>query len=196
MSNQERTLRLEELFRSKATIEGEIAVHLGEVERSQSFRDEGATSTESWVAERFGVATSTARSLTLVGQKAWDLPHLIGAACAGDVSLDKVKVLAEVATSESEEELCEEAKRHSLRELADIARTTTTRRSTNPAALTSAEQHGRRFVRFNDQFRTVTAQLPAESYAEAKACLEARAKAVPTEGELPGTTDSVTDSWG
>ncbi len=184
MSNQERTECLEVLFRSKAAIEGQIAVHLGEVGRSQSFRDEGATSTESWVAEHFGVATSTARSLTRLGEKAWDLPHLIGAVCAGDVSLDKVKVLAEVATSESDEELCEEAKKHSVRELADIARTTT-RRSTKPGALTSAEQHERRFVRFNDQFRTVTAQLPAESYAEAKACLEARAKAVPTDGETP-----------
>jgi Domain of unknown function (DUF222)/HNH endonuclease len=185
MSNQERTERLEVLFRSKAAIEGEIAVHLGEVERSQSFRDEGGTSTESWVAERFGVATSTARSLTLLGEKAWDLPHLIGAVCAGDVSLDKVKVLAEVATAESDEELCEEAKKRSLRDLTNIARTTPTRRSTNPAALTAAEQHVRRFVRFNDQFRTVTAQLPAESYAEAKACLEARAKAVPADDGAP-----------
>ena len=31
----------------------------------------------------------------------------------------------------------------------------------------------------------MTAQLPAESYAEAKACLETRAKEIPSEGETP-----------
>ena len=42
-------------------------------------------------------------------------------------------------------------------------------------------EHDRRYLRFNDALRTVTAQLPAESYAEAKACLEALAKAIPSD---------------
>ena len=183
MSDEERTERLEMLFAQMAAVAGEIVVLLGDVERSQSFREEGATSLGSWVTERFGVASSTARSLAHVSEKVADLPHLMGALCAGEVSLDKVRTLADVATPESDKVLCEEAQRCSVRELADVARSRA--RDPRSSALTSAEQYERRFVRFNDQFRTVTAQLPAESYAEAKACLEARAKEIPSEGETP-----------
>ncbi len=40
-------------------------------------------------------------------------------------------------------------------------------------------------MRFNDLCRTVTAQLPPTSYAEVRACLEARAKRVASDGETP-----------
>ncbi|HEX4126969.1 MAG TPA: hypothetical protein VHX67_05260, partial [Acidimicrobiales bacterium] len=39
--------RLDELFRLKAAVDGEIVVHLGEVERREAFELEGATSGES-----------------------------------------------------------------------------------------------------------------------------------------------------
>ncbi len=152
-----------------ASIAGDIVVVLDEVEQSQAFREEGATWVASWVTERFGVASSTARSLAHVSEKTAGLPHLMGALRTGAVSLDKVRTVADVATPENDLELCEEAQRCSVRELADVARSRA--RDPRSSALTSAEQYERRFVRFNDQFRTVTAQLPAESYAEAKARL-------------------------
>ena len=40
-----------------------------------------------------------------------------------------------------------------------------------------------RSVRFNDTFRTVTAQLPPETYAEVRSSLEARARQLPSDGE-------------
>ncbi len=181
LSNEERTERLEELFAAKAAAEGAIVVHLGEVERSQSFREEGATSTQHWVTERFGVSMATARSLTHLGELAWDLPHLVGALCGGEVSLDKVRAVAHVATPESDAELCQQAKEHSVRELAEVTATS----SGSGSPLTSAEQHERRSLRFNDTFRTVTAQLAADSYAETRACLEARAQRIPSDGETP-----------
>ncbi len=46
-------------------------------------------------------------------------------------------------------------------------------------------EHDRRFLRFNEAHRTVTVQLPPESFAETRACLEARARAVPSDGETP-----------
>ncbi len=182
LSNEERTERLEELFRTKAAVEGEIAAHLGEVERSQSFRDEGATSTERWVTERFGVSTSTARSLTHVAELASDLPHLLGALCEGTISFDKLRAVVDVAKPETDRELREQARQCSVRELADVARSTATR-TDSPAR--SQSNHARRFLRFNDQFRTMTVQLPAESYAEARACLESRARQAPSDGETP-----------
>ena len=60
-----------------------FVVRLGEVDRRQAYRDEGATSLESWLAERFGVSTPTARTYAHVGEKAWDIPHLVGSLCGG-----------------------------------------------------------------------------------------------------------------
>ena len=40
-------------------------------------------------------------------------------------------------------------------------------------------------MRFNEPFRTMSVQLPAESFAETRACLEARARQVPSDGETP-----------
>ena len=88
--------------------------------------------------------------------------------------------MAEVATPESDQELCDRAQECSVRELAELARS-------NAAAKPSPgrSEHDRRFLRFNDQFRTMTVQLPPESFAETRACLEARARNVPTDGETP-----------
>ena len=163
-----------------AAAAGDIVVRLGEISRRQAYRDEGATSLESWVVERFGVSVPSARALSRVGDVAWDLPHLVGSLCAGEVSLDKVKAVAEVATPESDRALAEAAQEHSVRELSDIAR-----RAAAPTALPASSAHERRFVRFNEQYRTMSVQLPPESFAETRACLEARARQIPSDGETP-----------
>jgi hypothetical protein len=179
-SNTELTDGLDGLFRQLDAVLGGIVLHLGEVDRRQAYRDEGATSTEAWAAERFGVSTPTARAYSHVGEKAWDLPHLVESLCAGDLSFDKVRAVADVATPETDRELADQAKKHSVRELADIART-----AAPPKPPSSRPEHDRRFLRFNDQFRTMTVQLPPESYAETRTSLEARAKKVPSDGETP-----------
>jgi len=184
LSKQERLARLDEAFRVMAAAQGEVVAIVGEVDRAQEYRDEGAPSTESWLVERYGLSTSTARALTHVAEKAWDIPQLVGSLSSGEVSFDKVRVLADVATSGTDRELCDQARECSVRELADIARSEA--QLTRTGSVSSARsEHDRRFLRFNDTYRTLTAQLPADSYAETKASLEARAKDVPTEGETP-----------
>jgi len=178
LSNAEIAERLDRLFRHKAALEGAIVVLLGEVGRRQAYREEGATSTEHWVVERFGVSTPTARALTRLGEKAWDIPHLAGSLCAGELSIDKVRAVADVATPETDRQLRDQARECSVRQLADVAA------SLNPAPTHSSE-HDRRFLRFNDRVRTLSVQLPAATYAEARTCLEARARAVPSDGETP-----------
>jgi Domain of unknown function (DUF222)/HNH endonuclease len=182
MSTEERRAFLDDAFERMAAAKGDIALGLGEVDRGQEYREEGATSTESWVVERYGVSTATARALTHVGEKAWDIPDLIGSLCTGDISFDKVRAVADVVTPETDHELCEQARRYSVRDLADIARST--------AALTESlspprSDHDRRFLRFNDQHRTMTVQLPADSFAETRASIEAGARLVPSDGETP-----------
>ncbi len=180
LSNEEIAEGLDRAFRQKAAAEGTIVVLLGEVSRRQSYRDDGAISPEPWAVERFGVSIPTARALTRVGEKAWDMPHLVGSLCAGDLSLDKVRAVADVATPETDHQLCDQAKECTVRQLADVARSTA---APDPASASSA--HDRRFLRFNEQFRTMSVQLPAESFAETRACLETRARAVPSDGETP-----------
>ena len=83
LSNEEIAERLDGIFRLIAAAQGDAVVLMGEVSRSQVYRDDGATSPENGAVERFGISISTARALTHVGEKAWDLPHLMGSLCAG-----------------------------------------------------------------------------------------------------------------
>jgi hypothetical protein len=182
LSNEQLRTRLDDGFRQIAAAIGQVVVDVGELDRRQAFRDEGATSTEAWAVERFGVAASTARALKRLGERAWNIPELMGSLCAGDLSFDKVRTIASVATPETDHQLRDQAKERSVRELAEVARMTEKSQDSPPPARSDQE---RRFLRFNDQFRTVTAQLPAESYAVTKACLESRARQVPTDGETP-----------
>jgi hypothetical protein len=179
LSDEEIAGRFDGLFCQKAAVEGSIVVLLGEVARRQAYRSEGATSTEPWAVERFGVSVPTERAITRLGEKAWDIPHLVESLCAGELSLDKVRAVAEVATPESDRQLAGEAKECSVRQLGEIARrSSTTRPSSHP-------EDDRRSVRFNDQCRTLSVQLLPAPYAETRACLEARARSVPIDAETP-----------
>jgi len=180
MSNEEIRDRLDELFRQKASVEGAIVVLLGEVDRRQAYRDEGATSAEPWAVERFGVSTPTARAYTHLAERAWDIRHLVAGLCAGDLSLDKVRAVADLATPENDQELRARAQECSVRQLAELART-----SQEPTEARAQSDHERRFLRFNDRYRTATVQLPPEAYAETRACLETRARQIPSDGETP-----------
>ena len=178
LSNEQIREHLDELFRQKAAVEGAIVVLLGEVDRRQAYRDEGATSSEPWAMERFGISTPTARAYTHLAEKAWDIPHLVAGLCAGDLSFDKFRAVAELATPETDRELRDQAQERSVRQLTEMARSRQV-----PTEAKAESDHERRFLRFNDRFRTATVQLPSESYAETRACLEARARQVPSDGE-------------
>ena len=178
LSNEARRTRLDELFRLKAATEGEIAELLRDEERSQSYRDEGATSAESWVVERYGVAIATARALTHVGTKTSTTPHLAEALRAGEISLDKVRVVADVATNRNDRKLLDQARRCSVRELAEVVRSQRVHAS-------APDNRMRRFLRFNDTFRTMTVQLPPEAYAATRAHVDAWTRNMPDDGETP-----------
>jgi hypothetical protein len=180
LSRRARAERLEVLFRRDAATRGEIAVLVGEAERCEDFRDDGATSVEAWLAESFGVSAATARTLTYVGEKAWNAPRLVGSMCAGDVSFDKVRALIHVATPETDQELCNQAQERTVRELADVARMRTHKGLVAPS---SASEHEGRYFRFNDRCRTMSARLPAASYARTRARIDALAETVPADPE-------------
>jgi hypothetical protein len=85
-----------------------------------------------------------------------------------------------VATPETDRQLRDQARECTVRQMADVARA-----SVVPNSAPGRSEHDRRFLRFNEQCRTMTVQLPPESFAETRACLETRARGVPSDGETP-----------
>ncbi len=194
-----RDATLDDLFRIRSSVDGWIVEKLAEAGRQETFRDDGATSTESWAVERFGVSVPTARALSHVGERSGDLPNLTGALRQGEITFDKLRAVADVATPETERELLDAARECSVRQLAELAGA----RRCVPKRGSGAEQHDRRFLRFNDRFRTISMQLPPDSYAEAKAAIEAQAKEIPSDGETPwdqrccdAFMEKIRSSWG
>ena len=183
LSNEEVVDELDLAFRQKAAAEGKIVVLMGEVDRRQAYRDEGATSVESWAAERFGISTPTARAYGRLGEKAWDMPAPRRVAlCRGRVLRQGAAPWPTWPPPRATRSSVTRARECTVRELADVARTSATAIATPPSG---RSEHERRYLRFNEAFRTMSVQLPPESFAETRACLEARARAVPSDGETP-----------
>ena len=166
--------------RQLAALAGRIVLLAAELERREAWRDEGATSIEAWLSERCAVSPATARAWAHVGNRLFDLPRLAGGLCDGAVSFDQVRAVVDAARPDNEAALVAHASECSVRQLAEVAKAAApTRASTS----SPAREHENRSVRFNDDCRTVTAQLPAETYAEVRGGLEMRAKQIPSDGE-------------
>ena len=166
--------------RQLAALSGRIVLLAAELERREAWRDEGATSIEAWLSERCAVSPATARAWAHVGNRLFDLPRLAGGLCDGAVSFDQVRAVVDAARPDNEAALVAHASECSVRQLAEVAKAAApTRASTS----SPAREHENRSVRFNDACRTMTAQLPAETYAEVRGGLEMRAKQIPSDGE-------------
>ena len=167
--------------RQLASLAGHIVLLAAELDRREGWRDEGATSLEAWLSERCAVSPATARAWAHVGNRLSDLPQLAEGLSAGAVSFDQVRAVVDVARPENEAALVAQASECSVRQLAELAKAATPPRPGAPSS--SAREHETRAVRFNDACRTMSAQLPAEAYAEVRAGLEATAKQIPSDGE-------------
>ncbi len=161
-----------------AALAGRIVLLAAELDRREGWRAEGATSLQAWLAERCGVSMATARAWAHVGERLFDLPRLAAGLSEGALSFDKVRAVVDAATPETDRSFADQAKVCTVRELAEVARAA---RGTSEDE--AASDYEGRSVRCNDTFRTVTAQLPAETYAEVRSCLEARARTLPSDGE-------------
>jgi hypothetical protein len=169
-----------ESARTMASQAGLIVLLLGELDRRQGWRVDGATSLEAWVVERFGFSVTTARAYAHVAERLFDLPHLAEGLSSGDLSFDKVRAVVDTATPETDRDLRQHAPTRSVVELGQLARASQT---PAPSPAQAEADRDRRSLRFNDSFRTVTAQLPAETYTEVRGCLEEAAKRIPSDGE-------------
>ena len=106
-----------------ATHQGRLAVIVGEIDRRQAFRADGATSTQAWLVGRNGLSAASARSLVRVAARLFDLPHLSDVRQRGPSLLRQgAPAVAGVATPESDADLAEAAAELSVRDLAELAR--------------------------------------------------------------------------
>jgi hypothetical protein len=169
----------DDLFRTKAAVEGALSAILGEIIRRQTFREEGATSVEALLVERYGQSAASARSMSHVAERLEDLPQLAEGLRRGEMSFDKVRAVADAATPETDRELREQAAGSSVRELNELVRS-----KKRPTETEARADYEGRSLRFNDTSRTVTAQLPPDTYAEVRTCLETVAKQLPSDGEI------------
>ena len=170
-------------FAVRCSQDAVLATLCAELDRREDWRASGATSLGAWLVQHLGVSDATARAYAQVSEQVVDLPHLASGLATGRVSLDKVRSVLGVATPQNEARWAEAAAELSFRDLGDLVRATEL-----PSRASDAAEQDRRSVRFNDALRTVVAQLPAPSYAQVRAVLEARAKKVGSEGETPMTS--------
>ena len=158
--------------------EARFVGYIAEITKREGWRAEGATSPQAWMVERCGVSRASARSYAHVGEQLEDRPHLTAGLSSGELTFDKVAAVVDVATPANDRELADLARECTVRQLQEVART-----ERGVPRSRAETDHEARSVRFNDSCRTVTAQLPPESYAEVKSCLETRARALPSDGE-------------
>jgi hypothetical protein len=179
MSDEQLGDALERNNRIREGLAGQAAQLAGESSRRQAFRAKGAPSIESYLVGQLGLSRANARAIAHVGEKLFDLPDLLAASCAGEVTFDKVRVVADVANPESDAQWAETAASLPVADLAELAqRSAAGRRSQE-----RCRGPKRPTLRRNDAVRTLTARLPQVEYAEACARLEAEADLFGTDGE-------------
>jgi hypothetical protein len=120
-SNEGTLDSLDDAVRVRAALDGKIAQLGAEAERRQAFRERGATSLAAHLAGGCGFSSASARVLADVGRRLFDLPHLQGALSAGELSLDQVRAIVEVADPESDADWVEVARGLSVSDLAHLA---------------------------------------------------------------------------
>jgi hypothetical protein len=97
----------------------ELCRLLIEADRAQEWLADGSPNITQWLTARFGFDEKFGRRLTRLAKRLEDLPELAKRFATGQLSLDAVELLSEVATPDTESDLIEKA---SGRDLHDIAR--------------------------------------------------------------------------
>ena len=164
-----------------------------------------------WVTAQCGVSTSTARQWVRSGANLESLPCLAEGLALGELSLDKVEPLAEVASAESDAALREASSHWSVRQARELATWHRAQREAQEqaaavaaggrggagssgdteavaVAASAAREFERRTLRFNDVRRSVWVAFTKDDYADREVCpREPRLSPdAPTRGQFGG----------
>ena len=148
---------------------------IAEFDRAEAWRGDGAGSMIMWVTEQCGVSASTARQWVRAAADLADLPALSESLASGEMSLDKVAPLAEVASPETDAEIRSAAAHWTVKQARDLAEW---HKATEEALARSSEREfEHRTLRFNDARRTMWVAFTRDEYALAKSALVGRVSA-------------------
>ncbi len=165
---------------------------IAEFDRAEGWRGDGAVSMIAWVTGQCGVSTSTARQWVRSAANLETLPCLAEGLSRGELSLDLVEPLAEVASAETDASLREASAHWSVRQARELAAWHRAQREAEEltasgdvsggqadsgVAESAAREFDRRTLRFNDSRRTVWVAFTKDDYAVAKSALVGKVSA-------------------
>jgi hypothetical protein len=177
-----------------AALHREQLADIAEFDEAESWRGDGAVSMTAWVTAQCRVSASTARQWVRSAFNLKSLPRLAEGLASGELSLDLVEPLAEVASPSSDAAL-REASRHwsvsQARELATWHRAQKEAEAEAAAAAAAASgppsdevlqseaarEFDRRTLRCNDRQHSMWMRFTKEDYAAAKSVLVGRVEA-------------------
>ena len=184
----ERAARISALHREQLS-------DIAEFDRAKGWRGDGAVSMIAWVTAQCGVSTSTARQWVRSAVNLESLPCLAEGLASGELSLDLVEPLAEVASPSSDAALREASAHwnvrqarelaawHKAREEAEAEARAAAQAAAQVAAMTeldddeaasalaensAARDFERRTLRFNDSRQSMWVSFPKDDFAVVK----------------------------
>jgi hypothetical protein len=154
-----------------STHHGGLLQDIAEFDRAGSWRGDGAINMASWLTNHLHISASLARTYVTAAEKLEVLPRIADALSEGSLTLDVVAPLAAVATPKDDAKLAEAALDWTVRQARELAQAV--RGATDQDAVRQFEH---RSLRFNDEQRSLWAQLPKDKYFQVKSALTARAR--------------------
>jgi len=173
----------------------ELVSRLADFDAAEGWRGEGITSCPQWLSVYAGIGHHQAQEMLETGRALRDLPQLSAAFAAGELSLDKVRLVCLVATPADDAMWTEVARQATASQLGRICRG-----YRQASVVASADQAGEQFQQRSlttawqpDGMLRVVALLPPEDGAVVMAALEAAtarlaeetSKAEPVSTSLP-----------
>jgi hypothetical protein len=192
--SQELAVRIVRHSKQISALHRELLSDIAEFDRAESWRGDGATSMIAWVTAQCGVSTATARQWVRSGDNLESLPCLAEGLAAGELSLDLVEPLAEVASPSNDAALREASRHWSVRQARELATWHRAQKEAEAVAAAAAaaapdpssdEAHeseaarefDRRTLRLNDTKHSMWMGFTKEDYAAAKSVLVRRVEA-------------------
>lgn len=118
----ERSDAILQLYAAECAIRRALIEVIAAHDRTESWREDGATSMTSWLTAQLGVAHGTASQMVMVGTALENLPSIAAAFGEGSLSWDKTRSLARFATPETDHALTEEARGLTASQVHTLAR--------------------------------------------------------------------------
>jgi hypothetical protein len=214
----ERAARISALHREQLS-------DIAEFDQTESWRGDGAVSMIAWVTALCGVSTSTARQWVRSAANLESLPCLAEGLASGELSLDLVEPLAEVASPSSDAALREASTNWSVRQARELAAWHRARKEAAEEAKaaaaakaaarvdaadtdvtevdadvavggSAAREFERRTLRFNDTRRSIWVAFTKDDYAVAKSSLVGRVTTEQRERDVNSGATPASDPLG